>query len=94
MPIKKIPNHVSLRSGETLSVVSANKKAHFDSESKLFDSLQSAIRAINVNYTVYLSTHPYVAVHVQFGRFNELLKDKGKIEQAVQGAMEMHLKET
>jgi hypothetical protein len=72
MPIKKIPNHVNLRISQTLSIVSTSKKSHFDSESKLFDALQTAINAINFNYTVYLSTYPNVAAHVDFGKIESV----------------------
>lgn len=94
MPIKKIPNLVSLRTSQTLSIVSSSKKSHFDSESKLFDALQSAISAINFNYTVYLSTYPNVAAHVDFGKIEQLIQDQERIETVVQGVFEAQLKNT
>jgi hypothetical protein len=94
MPIKKLPNRVSLRTSQTLSIVSANKKSHFDSESKLFDALQSALITVNVNYTVYLSTYPCVAAHIDFGNIEQLIQNQDRIESVIQGVFEAHLKNT
>ncbi len=95
MPKKTTPNHITLRQAPDLvSFFTFSKKNHFDSESKLFDSLVSSINGINPNYSVHLTSYPYIAVHVSFGLFGGLSKDKAKIEQVIQQVLESHLKQT
>ena len=79
MPIKKTTNHITLRQvEEVVSFFTHSKRNHFDSESKLYDSLVSFINAINTNYSVHLTSYPYIAVHVSYGLTGGLAKDKVK----------------
>lgn len=95
MPKKVIPNHITLREAEdVLSFLTYSKKNHFDSESKLYDSLSNSIKSVNPNYTVHLSTYPYVAVHVSFGLKNGLSKDKETIKKITEDVLKSHLKQT
>lgn len=95
MPKKITPNQITLRQAEdVVSFFTFSKKNHFDSESKLYDSLVSSINGINPNYLVHLTSYPHIAVHVSFGLVGGLSKDKAKIEQAIQRALESHLKQT
>lgn len=93
MPKKTVANHTSIREFEdVLSFFTTNKKGHFDSESKLFDSLCSQVSSINPNYSVYLTTYPFIAVHIAFGLANGLSKDKDKLKEAILSVLERHLK--
>jgi hypothetical protein len=95
MPIKKIPNNVSLYdAGDTLSFYTRNKKNHFLSESKLFDVLQDSIQALNRNYSVHLTVYPCIAVHVSFGLVNELAKHKTELQSVIQTVLEGQLRQT
>jgi hypothetical protein len=95
MPKKTTANQITIREHEAVvSFFTHSKKNHFDSEVKLYDSLVSAIMGINPNYSVHLTTHPYIAVHVAFGLVNGLNNDKARIEEAVQSVLERHLKQT
>lgn len=79
---------------DVLSFFTHSKKNHFDSESKLYDSLSNHINGIKPNYSVHLTTHPFIAVHVSFGLANGLIKDKSKIEETIKSVLESHLKQT
>jgi hypothetical protein len=95
MPKKTTTNHITIREHEAVvSFFTYSKKNHFDSEAKLYESLLSAIMGINPDYSIHLTTHPYIAVHVAFGLANGLNNDKAKIEKAVQSVLERHLKQT
>lgn len=95
MPKQTTSNQVNLFEVEdVLSFFTFSKKNHFDSESKLYGSLVSAMIRINTNYLVHLTTYPYIAVHVSCGLAGGLINDKAKIEQAIKEALESHLKET
>jgi len=95
MPKKTTANHITIRKPEAVvSFFTHNKKNHFDSEAKLYDSLDCAIVGINPNYSVHLTTHPYIAVHIVFGLVNGLDNDKVTIEKTVQSVLERHLKQT
>lgn len=93
MPIKKIPNHVSIRERENVvSFFTHSKKNHFDSESKLYETLELSVHGLNRDFMVNLSTYPHIAVHVSFGVAGELEKVKDKLRDIVQAALESHLK--
>ncbi len=95
MPKKTIPNQVVFFHFEdVMSIFTHMKKNHFDSESKLFNTLVSTINSVNPNYSVHLTTYPYVAVHIAFGLVNELEKNRSNIEKAIQKSLEMHLRQT
>ncbi len=95
MPKKTIPNQVTLHQAEdVVSFFTHSKKNHFDSESKLYDSLVSHVNGINPNYLVHLTSYPYIAVHVSFGINGGLNKDKVKIEQTIHKVLESHLRQT
>ena len=95
MPKKSTLNHVTLRQAEdVVSFFTFSKKNHFDSESKLYESLVNNVHGINQNYMVHLSSYPYIAVHISYGMVNGLSKDRTKIEQVVEQVLESHLKQT
>lgn len=95
MPKKSTPNHITIHIAEdVVSFFTHSKRNHFDSESKLYDSLVTNINGINPNYLVHLTTYPYIAVHVSFGLADGLNKDKVKIEQVIHQVLESHLKQT
>ena len=95
MPKKTTPNQIVIREAESVvSFFTNSKKNHFDSEAKLYDSLDSAMSGINPNFSVHLTTHPYIAVHIAFGLVNGLDNDKARIEKSVQSVLERHLKQT
>jgi len=94
MPIKKISNTVKLRedSSAVLSFFTFNKKAHFESESKLYDSLISAISGVDVNAVCHLTTYPYIAVHIQHG-IQKVLDEKGdQFKKAVEDTLACWIK--
>jgi hypothetical protein len=97
MPIKKNLNHVTLRKqneGEVLSYFTHSKRNHFTTDSKIYADLQSTISAVNPIYTVHLTTHPFIAVHVACGSA-ELLKSKeNEIEKAILQSLERQLVQT
>ena len=95
MPKKSNPNYITMSEHEdVLSFFTYSKKNHFDSESKLYGFLSDHINAINPNYAVHLTTHPFIAVHVSFGLANGLSKDKSKIEETIKSVLESNLKQT
>jgi hypothetical protein len=95
MPIKKIPNNISLQMAEdTLSFYSFSKRNHFGSDSKLFDDLLHSIKAINHNYSVYLSLYPHIAVHVSHGIPDSLAGEKTRIQSTIQQVLERQLRQT
>jgi hypothetical protein len=97
MPIKKIPNQISLfeaKAGEVLSYFTFSKRNHFVSEARLFDDLQATVGQVNANFTLHLTTHPFISAHVQCGNPELLMKYKDKLEQVIKQALEMHLKKT
>ena len=93
MPIKKIANQVTLREHEgVLSFFSSSKKGHFQSESKLFEALEGAVHSVSPYFSVHLSTHPLIAVHVSFGKTDELEAKKEALREKVQQALEAQIK--
>lgn len=95
MPKKTTPNQITLHQHEdVVSFFTHSKKNHFDSESKLYDSLVSFINGVNPNYIVHLTSYPYIAVHVTFGLTGGLSKDKQKIEKIIEQVLESHLRQT
>lgn len=95
MPKKLIPNQITLREVEdVLTFLTFSKKNHFDSEAKLYDSLSSSLRQVNPNYTIHLTTYPYIAVHISFGLKNGLSKDKETIKKITEDVLKNHLKQT
>jgi len=95
MPIKKIPNTVSLHDAEdTLSFYTRNKKNHFLSESKLFDELKASIQVLNPNYSVHLTLYPCIAVHVSFGVVNGLANQKTALQSIIKTVLEGQLRQT
>ena len=93
MSIKKIPNYVTLREHEgVVSFFSSSKKGHFQSESKLFEAVEGAVSQVSPYFSVHLSTYPYIAVHVSFGKADELYAKKEALREKVQQAIESHIK--
>lgn len=86
MPIKKIPNRLNTdaRSDDAvISVFTDSKKGHFTcSESKLFESLEYAIKDPYKYYQVHLTTYPTIAVHVT-GDKDKISKNGKEIRQAI-----------
>lgn len=60
-----------------LNYFTFNKKAHFCSESKLFDALCNAISGVSPYPTVHLTTFPYIAVHISYAD-KKLINDNEK----------------
>ena len=95
MPIKKIQNTVYLFDiADTISFYTRNRKNHFASESKLFDDLEISVKVLNVNYSVHLTVYPFIAVHVSFGHFNGLAKDKEKMQSIIKEVLVRQLRQT
>lgn len=95
MPKKIIPNQITLSEAEdVLTFFTFSKKNHFDSEAKLYDSLSNSINRVNPNYTIHLSTYPYIAVHISFGLKNGLSKDKETLKKITEDVLKHHLKQT
>jgi hypothetical protein len=95
VPKKKIPNTLYLvhaRSDEIMSFITQCKKNHFDcSESKLYDSLNMAFYDSNGYYVVYLSTYPYIAVHIT-GRNDKLMGNEHAFQEKIETVLKNHLK--
>ena len=91
MPIKKHRNTVHILDNSDSAVLSyftSNKKAHFCSESKLYESVRLAVSGVSPHPTTYLTTYPNIAVHIRHGD-DVLLKDNEvEFMKAVQGALE------
>lgn len=95
MPIKKIHNEINVFEHEdVVSFFTNSKKNHFQSESKLFDDLQSWMLVVSSDYRVHLTTHPYIAVHVVFGLVGGLQKNKSKIKSTIVEVLTRHLRQT
>lgn len=95
MPKKTIPNTVSIhRAEDVLSCFTFSKKNYYASESKLYDALDDSINKINPNYSVHLTTYPYIAVHVSFGLHDGLSKDRERLEQTVLAVLRENLRQT
>jgi len=95
MPIKKTLNTIHLNEHEdVLSFFTHNKRNHFTSESKLYDSLVTGIRNINVDYLVHLTTYPFIAVHISYGLVGDLDKNKERIRKAIDESLSLHLRHT
>jgi len=95
MQIKPYQKEINIFEHEDVFSIFTNyRKSHFISEAKLYDALDSMIKTINVNYTIHLSTYPYVAIHVSFGRINGLHNDKDKIKNMVVDAIYENFKKS
>jgi len=68
MPIKKIPNQLNIHlvnQSEILNLLTRSKKSHFTiTESKLCELLHDAIHTTGGFFNIYVSTYPYIAVHI------------------------------
>jgi hypothetical protein len=90
MPIKKYKNNLqffSQQDSAVLNYFTFNKKAHFCSESKLFEAISLAVNSVSPYPTTHLTTYPYIAVHIRHGD-NKLLKEnEARFAQAVEEAL-------
>ena len=95
MPKKKIPNTLNLvqaRSDEIMSFITHCKKNHFDcSESKLYDSLNMALNDIYSFFNLYLTTYPYIAVHI-VGTSEKLKGKEQEFKEKIEATLQNHLK--
>jgi hypothetical protein len=83
MPIKKIPNSLSvtrLDGNQILSFVTSSKKSHFTcSEAKLCEHIEWSTHTTGNYFLTYVSLFPTVAVHV-YGRADILAKHADWLE--------------
>ncbi len=97
MPIKKIPNHITLfeaKAAEVLSYFTSSKRNHFASEARLFDDLQASVGQVHANFTLHLTTYPFIAAHVRCGKPELLMAHKDKLEHVIRASLEMNLRQT
>ncbi len=97
MPIKKIPNSVSVRtidSEEVVSFFTSNKRNHFQSDSKLFEEIECNVKRVNQIFTAHLTTYPLIAVHVTCGDKKLLANSRDALHKAVDDALQNQLKQT
>ena len=94
MPIKKNPNSIGIRdtNSSVLSFFTFSKKSHFDSESKLFDAVKLAVSGVSPYFNCHLTTYPHIAIHVEFGKADELNRDKDRLKEVIQKTLESQLK--
>lgn len=94
MPIKKVPNHLSLIEHEgTVSFFTHSKKGHFEvSEAKLFDAVELCVKSVNHDFVVYMSTYPSIAVHIVHGNSDVLLNSKNQLRERIHNTLEDNLK--
>jgi hypothetical protein len=68
MPIKKFSNQLNiteLDSSSVLNIVTSSKKNHFScSIARLCDWLMDATRTSGGYFNAYVSTHPFIAIHI------------------------------
>jgi hypothetical protein len=94
MPIKKIKNFVQFFSNEedfVLNYFTFNKKAHFRSESKLYEAICVAVNSISPYPIVHLTTYPYIAVHIRHGEPVLLNSNKDRFSKAIEKALELEI---
>lgn len=90
--MNKNVNVRAMQQNEVLSFFTSNKKNHFNSEAKLFDTLDNAVRAISNVFTIHLTTYPNIAVHVVCGNADLLNEKKDLIENEIKKQLEQQLK--
>ena len=95
MPKKTTPNSLYLvhaRSDEIMSFITQCKKNHFDcSESKLYESLNFSLNDIYGFFNLYLSTYPYIAVHIA-GTSEKLKGKEQDFKEKIEATLQNHLK--
>ena len=91
MPIKKVSNHLMMvddKNHFVLNFFTHNKKAHFCSESKLYDEVKTAIYFVSPFPICYLTTYPFIAVHILHGEEKLLNDNKERFRLAIETTLD------
>ncbi|CAN6134671.1 hypothetical protein MCETRH20_01297 [Methylophilaceae bacterium] len=93
MSIKKIANQLNvelINSLEVLNFITSSKKNHFTvSEAKLCEAITEATYTTTGYFNTYVSTYPYVAVHV-VGESNRLSEHKDWLKEQISAVLSSH----